>query len=88
MMLKPSIASVAGLLLLAGCATTAPAPPPRPNLPALPASATGTCARPVTKLGDDLGVAALRWKATAICEHGRRAAVTTFYGDLRQRLGG
>jgi hypothetical protein len=41
----------------------------------------------VTKVGDDLGVAALKWKATAICEHGRRAAVTTFYDDLRQRLG-
>lgn len=84
MMLKPSIASL-GLLLLAGCATDV-APPPKPDLPTLPAAAAAPCARPLTKLGDDLGVAALRWKGAYVCEHGKRTAIISFYGDLRERL--
>ena len=73
-------------LLLTGCGATMPAPPPKPNLPALPASASATCARPVTKLGDDLGIAALKWKGAYVCEHGKRVAVIGFYDDLKARL--
>jgi hypothetical protein len=83
-----STASLLALLMLSGCGATLPTPPPKPNLPALPASASAACARPVTKLGDDLGVAALKWKATYVCEHGKRVAIISFYGDLKKRLGG
>jgi hypothetical protein len=75
------------LLTLAGCAT-APTPPPKPNLPALPVTATAACARPMTKIGTDLGVAALKWKATAVCEGGKRASLITFYRTLSIGLKG
>jgi hypothetical protein len=81
------IASLPALLLLAGCgASSVPVPPPKPKLPALPASASASCARPITKLGDDLGIAALKWKGAYVCEHGKRVAVIGFYDDLRSRL--
>ena len=76
------------LLALAGCVTTAPTPPLKPNLPALPVTATAACARPVTKIGADLGVTALKWKATAVCEGGKRASLIVFYGRLRKGFAG
>ena len=76
------------LLALAGCGVTAPTPPPKPNLPTLPVTATAVCVRPATKIGTDLGVAALKWKATAICEGGKRASLITFYGTLAAGLKG
>ena len=80
-------ASLPALLLLAGCGATAPTPPPKPNLPALPASASAPCTRPITKLGDDLGIAALKWKGAYVCEHGKRVALIGYYDDLKARLG-
>lgn len=78
--------AIAAALLLTGCGATAPTPPPKPNLPTLPASASAPCSRPVTRLGDDLGIAALKWKGAYVCEHGKRIAVIGFYDDLRSRL--
>jgi hypothetical protein len=61
----------------------------KPQFPKLPASATAKCERPpVLKLGDDLGVAAARWKTTAVCEGGKRASLIVFYNDLRTGLSG
>jgi hypothetical protein len=75
-------------LALAGCQTSAGSGLVTPQLPPLPTGATAQCTRPAAKLGDDLGVLAARWKATAVCEGGKRASLIAFYGDLRGRLGG
>lgn len=76
-------------LLLAGCSTVGGAGSVRPDLPALPKAATALCARPpLTRLGDDLGIKAAEWRATAICERGKRAALITFYNRERKGLAG
>lgn len=76
-------------LALGGCqtATTPGAALVHPELPPLPPAVSTACPRPVSKIGDDLGVIGLKWKATAICESGKRSALITFYTGLRKRLG-
>ena len=80
-------ASLACLLALAGCQTTGAAGTVHPQLPDLPPKAVASCGRPAVKRGDDLGVLAARWKATALCESGKRSSVIAFYSDLKQRFG-
>lgn len=75
-------------LALAGCQTSAGSGLVKPQLPDLPAAATASCSRPAAHLGDDLGVLAARWKATAVCEGGKRTSLIVFYRDLRGRLAG
>lgn len=77
------------LLALGGCATNIGAGGSvKPELPALDARLRQPCQFPVAKVGDDLGILALRWKAAAICERGQRKAILGFYDDLRARLNG
>lgn len=84
-----SMIAILGMLALAGCgATTGAAGTLKPQLPDLPPPAVAKCARPLAAVGDDLGVLAARWKATAVCEGGKRAALIVFYGDLREGLAG
>ncbi len=89
--MRASIAIIFALsvLALAGCQTrTGGEGLVRPQLPPLPERAVSGCARPTVALGDDLGVAALEWKATARCEAGKRAALVTYYGTLQTGLAG
>lgn len=85
-----SIVAVLSLITLAGCQSrpTGAAATVQPQLPPLPSRAVATCQRPVAALGDDLGVLAAEWKATAVCEGGRRASIITFYNGLRTGLAG
>lgn len=79
---------IVAALALAGCQTSAGSGLVKPQLPELPVGATALCAQPpVLKLGDDLGVSRKRWRATAICEGGRRASLVAFYNGLRGKLG-
>ncbi len=80
---------ILSLLALAGCnTTTGAAGTVRPQLPDLPDRAVAGCKRPVAALGDDLGVLAADWKATAVCESGKRAAIIVFYKGLQTGLAG
>lgn len=84
--------SVAILLfagLLAGCNTsTGAGGTVKPMLPGLAPEATAICPSPVADLDEDLGDLALQWKATAVCEGGKRATIIVFYRDLKTRFGG
>ena len=75
--------------VLAGCNTsTGAGGTVKPVLPDLPPKATAICPAPTAKVGDDLGVLAARWKATAVCEGGKRATLLVFYRDLKTRFAG
>jgi len=85
-----SLAAILGLMALAGCQSrpTGAAATVRPQLPPLPERATSVCQRPVAARDDDLGVLAAEWKATAVCEGGKRASIIVFYRDLRAGFAG
>lgn len=87
-MMSARLGSLVLLLALAGCQNTGAGGTVHPQLPLLPYKAKAVCARPApARLNDDLGVLATRWKATAICEGGKRATIIQFYDDLRARFG-
>ncbi len=79
--------AIIAMLALAGCATRVPVAV-APNLPDLPARAVQDCPNPVSREGEDLGVIALEWKATAKCERRQKHAVAGYYGNIQRGLAG
>ena len=86
----PAFVLLLSVVALAGCNTsTGAGGTVKPVLPDLPPKATAVCpVPPLAKLNDDLGVLAARWKATAVCESGKRATLIVFYKDLKTRFAG
>lgn len=85
-----STVMILGLLALAGCSFGKPPPVVaiQPQLPDLPSRAVSDCSGPIAKEGDDLGVLALEWKATAKCERGKKHGIAGYYGDVQKGLAG
>jgi hypothetical protein len=77
-------ASLILLVVLAGCQTTGAGGTVHPQLPDIPPEARAACARPTAHVGDDLGVLAARWKATAVCEGGKRASIIVYYDTIKE----